>query len=102
MNQVINPIMEVIIPDSHPALEGHFPANPVVPGVMILDKVREAITQFYPGMHIEKFSTIKFLLPLLPRQSCVIKLLEKNAKYQFRCERNGELIAQGDMNLAVR
>ena len=35
----------ITIPQDHPAIPGHFPGNPVVPGVIILQEVIKAIHQ---------------------------------------------------------
>jgi 3-hydroxymyristoyl/3-hydroxydecanoyl-(acyl carrier protein) dehydratase len=52
---------------NHPALEGHFPDHPIVPGVVILDLV---ITAFRKedgrSLEIHKIPTVKFLSPLKP------------------------------------
>ena len=37
--------MRFTIPDDHPSLPGHFPGHPVVPGVVLLDRVLQAIEQ---------------------------------------------------------
>lgn len=55
------------IPDSHPALPGHFPGHPVVPGVVLLDCVVSALAGHFGGSQkVTGFPTIKFLAPLLP------------------------------------
>ncbi|MEZ5592806.1 MAG: hypothetical protein R3F53_19725 [Gammaproteobacteria bacterium] len=33
------------IGSEHPSLAGHFPSNPIVPGVVILDEVMQAVQQ---------------------------------------------------------
>ena len=35
--------MNFVIESDHPALPGHFPGRPVVPGVVVLDRVLAAI-----------------------------------------------------------
>jgi len=40
----------ITIRRDHPSLPGHFPGNPVVPGVVILEEVLEAIRQTEPVM----------------------------------------------------
>ena len=35
--------MQFSIPHDHPSLPGHFPGRPIVPGVVMLERVLEAI-----------------------------------------------------------
>ena len=35
--------IDIVIPADHPALAGHFPGSPIVPGVVLLDEVLQAI-----------------------------------------------------------
>ena len=35
--------MQFVIAADHPSLPGHFPGQPVVPGVVVLERVLEAI-----------------------------------------------------------
>ena len=37
------------IPKRHPALSGHFPGHPIVPGVLVLDEVIETLSMNWPG-----------------------------------------------------
>jgi 3-hydroxymyristoyl/3-hydroxydecanoyl-(acyl carrier protein) dehydratase len=54
---------------SHPALPGHFPGHPVVPGVVLLDAVVEALPRHAGGaVRVTGFPSVKFLAPLLPEQ----------------------------------
>ena len=45
-------MLEFVIDPGHPCLPGHFPGRPVVPGVVVLDRVVEAIEQGYPQREI--------------------------------------------------
>jgi 3-hydroxyacyl-[acyl-carrier-protein] dehydratase len=59
----------VIISADHPALAGHFPGNPIVPGVVILDAVvRQA------GGGVVKLPAVKFHAPLRPGEEFEIRI----------------------------
>ena len=78
------------IPASHPALPGHFPGDPIVPGVVLLDEVLSAL----PGrMHIP---SAKFHAPLRPAEEFVIRI-EHN---KFSVHRGETLIASGSLRSA--
>ncbi|WP_018873685.1 hypothetical protein [Thioalkalivibrio sp. ALJ16] len=49
----------------HPALPGHFPGHPVVPGVVVLDQVA-AVAQAHGLGSINALPQVKFLAPLAP------------------------------------
>jgi 3-hydroxyacyl-[acyl-carrier-protein] dehydratase len=63
------------IADEHPCLPGHFPGNPVVPGVVVLDRVFAAI-EAQAGLVPARvrMPQVKFLQPLLPRQAARVEL----------------------------
>lgn len=52
----------------HPALAGHFPGHPLVPGVVLLQRVEALIRQQLPEMAIEAVKQAKFLATVLPEQ----------------------------------
>lgn len=56
---------EFRVPATHPALAGHFPGNPVVPGVLLLDQVLHALTQS-TGRSVTRLRQVKFMSVLLP------------------------------------
>ena len=91
--------IETSFANNHPSFAGHFPANPVVAGVLILDQVRQAVEQWRPGARIDALPQVKFTAPLFPQQTFTIRLEARQGKCRFRCEREGQLVAQGELRL---
>jgi 3-hydroxymyristoyl/3-hydroxydecanoyl-(acyl carrier protein) dehydratase len=84
----------------HPSLPGHFPGNPVVPGVVILDEVLHALAQWQPQLHIGGFTTVKFLQPLLPDETFSIEFEHSKAtRMKFECKKSQTVFATGIINL---
>lgn len=88
---------EQTIPVQHPALEGHFPGNPVVPGVVILQQVVEAAEN--EGYNITGIASAKFLAPLLPEQPFSINFMPGRVGLSFEVNVAGNAIAQGSLSL---
>jgi 3-hydroxymyristoyl/3-hydroxydecanoyl-(acyl carrier protein) dehydratase len=58
-----------VAPD-HPALAGHFPGMPVVPGVVLLDEALHAIgAALGADLSACRIASVKFLSPALPGQA---------------------------------
>jgi len=81
---------------NHPALPGHFPGNPVVPGVLILEYVLRAYeaSQSCPT-HLRRLTDVKFLQPLRPGETAEIAFDLKPGKVAFNVVRGETLIAKG-------
>ncbi|WP_275892114.1 FabA/FabZ family ACP-dehydratase, partial [Burkholderia sp. LMG 13014] len=61
------PTLGLTIPADHPALPGHFPGHPVVPGVVLLDHAIHAIgTALNRPLHTWRLGSAKFLSPVAP------------------------------------
>jgi 3-hydroxymyristoyl/3-hydroxydecanoyl-(acyl carrier protein) dehydratase len=59
--------LTVTVEPDHPALAGHFPGNPVVPGVVILDALIQALEREISGVfEVVGIPVVKFLNPLPP------------------------------------
>ena len=85
---------------AHPALPGHFPDAPLVPGVLLLDRVAAAIERRW-GSAVSGFAQVKFRRPLLPQQVAQLTL-ERGGAVQFRISSgDGELLASGSAELAA-
>ena len=83
---------------SHPALPGHFPGQPVVPGVVLLDRVVAAVERAWP-VRVAGFGQVKFLRPLLPDRDAEL-LLERADTLRFRILAGTETVASGSVELA--
>jgi 3-hydroxymyristoyl/3-hydroxydecanoyl-(acyl carrier protein) dehydratase len=75
----------VIIPPDHPALPGHFPGDPIVPGVVLLDCVVRTV-----GGRVN-FPAVKFHAPLRPGEEFAIRIEQR----RFTIRRGETLIASG-------
>ena len=69
------------IEPAHPALAGHFPGNPVVPGVVLLERVAAAC-KAWRGARVAQCDA-KFMRPLLPGEDAVIELREDGVRVRF-------------------
>lgn len=86
------------IPTDHPSLEGHFPGNPVVPGVVILEEVAQALGEAGVAGKLREVSVVKFLAPLRPGQAFTVEfVVSANAEVRFRCLQDRRLLAQGQL-----
>ena len=76
---------EIEINKDHPIFEGHFPDNPVMPGVCMMQIIKE-ITEDIVGtkLFMEKCSNVKFMAVINPRINSIlnleIKIFEENSK----------------------
>lgn len=57
----------------HPALAGHFPGMPVVPGVVLLDEALQLIgAALGADLSACRIASVKFLSPVLPGQALAV------------------------------
>jgi 3-hydroxymyristoyl/3-hydroxydecanoyl-(acyl carrier protein) dehydratase len=86
------------VPSDHPCLPGHFPGQPVVPGVVVLDHVLQALeTQRGHVRGGLRMPQVKFVQPLLPGEQAQIVLEGAAPKWKFRVQREDTLLASGEL-----
>ncbi len=84
----------------HPALPGHFPGAPVLPGVVLLDHVLSAILAFYPGRRAAGLPQVKFLRPVRPGDDVeILAAPEHSDRVVFACRVGTDDIASGTILL---
>ena len=59
-----------------PCLPGHFPGQPVVPGVRLLDALALALAGAAPPSRLVRLTRVKFAAPVLPEQTVLLRWTE--------------------------
>lgn len=81
---------------SHPALPGHFPGRPLVPGVLLLDAALALIAAANPGTAPAGLARVKFLAPIAPDQDVAVRCGASAAgRVPFSCLRDGVVVIEG-------
>lgn len=67
--------IEIFINKDHPIFEGHFPDNPVMPGVCMMQIIKEITEELVDHeLFMEKCSNVKFMALINPKINSKLKL----------------------------
>ena len=94
--------MRFTVPNDHPCLPGHFPGRPLVPGVVLLERVLDAIEGGHGELGALRLPQVKFLQPLLPGEEARVEIEAAGApgaapRWRFRVLRDATLLASGEV-----
>lgn len=93
------------IPADHPCFAGHFPSNPITPGVVLLEAVIEAFAAWQPHHSIIGIPIVKFLAPLRPDHRFTIRFTESSGRrlgLAFECGGDDDRpLARGYLTIAL-
>jgi 3-hydroxyacyl-[acyl-carrier-protein] dehydratase len=92
----MSPVTTLTIAAGHPALEGHFPGAPIVPGVVLLDEIVLALESEGEAAGGWRIGAAKFVKPVRPGE---LLSLERerlaNGSIRFSVLRGGQPVAHG-------
>lgn len=91
------------ISKTHPAMPGHFPDYPLVPAVLIMDRVVTAFeSEFNLSLDAFSFPQIKFLVPMFPANEFKISFSEiKPGRVDFTVGHNEVIYTKGKLSFEV-
>ena len=90
------------IAHDHPSLPGHFPGQPIVPGVVLLDAAFALILARQPGCTVVGMPSVKFALPVRPGQDVEVSCDEGGDRIAFACTVDGQSVLRGLVTLGAR
>jgi 3-hydroxymyristoyl/3-hydroxydecanoyl-(acyl carrier protein) dehydratase len=87
----------------HPSLAGHFPGEPIVPGLVILDEVFSALAEWRKRCQLTGIRAVKFVLPLKPEQPftiCLTAAKDGETEVDFCCRVEGRMVVEGRLEIS--
>lgn len=86
----------------HPAYPGHFPGQPILPGVVLLDAMIHGLSvQHHLNPDRIQIKSAKFLSPVTPGEAITLSYEETAAgNFRFELMANGRLAASGAVSFS--
>lgn len=89
--------MRFTVSPDDPCLDGHFPGRPLVPGVVVLERVLAAVEAGHGAQGPLQLPQVKFLQPLLPGQEAEVVLEGAPPAWRFQVRRGDTVLASGQL-----
>ena len=84
-------------PLEHTCYAGHFPGNPVVPGVVLLELIVSELSRGPPRV----IGSVKFHRAVKPGEGFVLRWKSSGPHLTFRCERDALLLIEGSLTFGA-
>ena len=96
-------VTTITIAPEHPALAGHFPGAPILPGVLLLDEMVCAVEQERPHAGTRwRISAAKFVKPVRPGETLTLEHEPlPNGSIRFSISSAGQPVAHGVLVPAI-
>lgn len=98
-------VAEVYVPADSRWFDGHFPGNPVLPGVAQLSMVFELIGKaFSHALSVREVSRVRFKQMILPEDRLAVFAApkpEQHGVYAFRITKHDKLVCNGNMTIVA-
>jgi len=89
--------MRFTLPHDDPCLAGHFPGRPLVPGVVLLERVLAAVESAHGPLGPLRLPQVKFLRPLSPGQTAEVVLEGAAPRWRFEVRGEAGVLARGEV-----
>lgn len=67
--------VRVEISENHSVFDGHFPGLPILPGVYLIQMIKDSLNAFLPGNYSARaVDSVKYLVPVEPNKNNVLRL----------------------------
>jgi 3-hydroxyacyl-[acyl-carrier-protein] dehydratase len=104
-NDVQSLSADVHVPPESPWFRGHFPGNPILPGIAQLAMVFDVLRHAFDGpSRVMEVSRVRFKQMILPDDRLVVEVTARPARqgsYAFRITKSGELVCNGTMGVVA-
>lgn len=90
--------LPLIVPIDHPAYAGHFPGQPILPGVVLLDLAARAL-QVASGCTVTGIAQAKFLSPVRPGEPLLLDCESSPTAVSFTVRSGERKVASGRFTL---
>ena len=92
-------MIELVFQHDHPASQGHFPGDPIIPGAVLLSEAARAIASGLDSAPtLFQLGSAKFLHPVRPGDRVLIRFsCDAGGEIRFNCAVGGKPVLTGQM-----